>query len=356
MFEIKKVGNKAINDFLAVPKLIYTKKQLVQNESDEIKLLTASHVLSKYFIFTGFVCYKSSAPCGRCAVTLYPDTNNAYIGFFECIDDEKAAKEMMNCAEKFIVECGRSTVIGPVDASFWIKYRMKVSGFDKTPYFSEPYNMGYYQRLWECCGYKISQEYISNIYDTFTRKNSRIKKCKSRYERFTEKSYIIASPNKKDWEKTISDIYCLIMKLYSDFPVFAYLSENDFKELFAGFKTILDFSMVKTAYLNGVAAGFFIGIPDYKNRLYGKTGVFEILYLVLKKIRCSNYIFLYMGVDSGHQGLGNALTQTMIENAAKKRASAVGALIKKGKFTGNYAKERINGIYEYVLMEKPLNS
>jgi|GEM_PF-2885813 len=40
---------KYIRDFLALPKKLYGKKDLMQNESDERKLLTGTHLLSKYF-------------------------------------------------------------------------------------------------------------------------------------------------------------------------------------------------------------------------------------------------------------------------------------------------------------------
>jgi len=69
----------------------------------------------------------SGTPAGRVLLTRYAGEPVLYLGFFESADD--------------------AAVVGPVDASFWIRYRLKVSGFEHAPYFSEPLNPPDPQRL-----------------------------------------------------------------------------------------------------------------------------------------------------------------------------------------------------------------
>jgi len=77
---------------------------------------------------------------------------------------------MFCVAEKLAHENNLTKLIGPVDASFWIKYRLKVNLFDRLPYVSEPYNKDYYLNLFLGSGFVIEERYISNIYKKLPKK------------------------------------------------------------------------------------------------------------------------------------------------------------------------------------------
>ena len=345
---------KYIEDFLALPKKLYGKKELMQNESDERKLMTGEHVLNKYFKLYKLCAYKNGEIVGRLAITQYPDDSNAYVGFFECIDDRECAGEMFEESEKLSREKGLRKMVGPVDASFWIKYRLKVNLFDRPPYVSEPYNKDYYLKLFLSSGFAIEERYVSNIYSKLPKKGFEVIKFKDRYKEFTQKGYKIVSPDKKTWDNAIGEVYRMLMKLYSDFPIFKHLSEEDFKKIYSSYKMILDMSMVKIAYFEGEAVGFFIGMPNYGNRLYGKINLLTLLYILRKRKKSSDYVLLYMGVDNNHHGLGKAITQAIMDNLQKKQASSIGALIKKGKLIEQYVEEVREDQYEYVLLSKSI--
>lgn len=343
-----------IDAFLLLPKLLYKKKYLTQNENEEKQLLTNTHILGKYFTLKKFVAYENDRVCGRFILTFYPNEANVYIGLFECEDNSSVANALFAAAEKCAVKNGRKSIIGPVDASFWIKYRLKTNSFNRRAYVGEPYNKDYYLRLFSENGFAVSENYVSTVYDKFPLLNYRSKKCSKRYDKFTAKGYRIVSPKLAEWDTVIGEVYRLIIELYSDFPVFRFLTEDDFRELFKSYRYILDFSMVQMAYCNDEAVGFFIALPDYKNRLYGKLNLLSLLYVALKKIRSSNYIMLYLGVDRKHRGLGTAMTARMIDGVHRRRATSVGAFIRKGKVTESYVGEHINNKYEYVLLKKDL--
>lgn len=355
MIEILKADQAQTRElFLSLPPRLYPKKLLVQNRAEEAELLCSTHVLSKYFSFTGFVAVRGGSAVARCAVTLYPDSEDAYFGFFESVDETACASAVLKAAEQFACALGRKRMIGPVDASFWIRYRLKVGGFSGRPYVSEPYQNPYYLNLLQESGYAVAVEYISNRYAKLPRRDYQIQKYQSRYQEFIAQGYEIRSPKRSEWDTVIREVYRLVIALYSDFPVFSYLTEEDFCKLFASYKMILDLSMVKIAYYQGEAVGFFIGMPDYQNRLYGKITPLTLLYVLCKRIRSRRYVMLYLGVDPRHRGLGKAITQSIIENVHKKRAESIGAFIRRGKITEDYVKEQKQGIYEYVLLEKAL--
>lgn len=354
MYLVKKVTEKEYEDFLALPSRIHTKDKLMQKRSDELALLKGTHTLSKYFSFTAFLCYLENKIVARCAVTIYPDKDEAYLGFFDSEDNIDAVKAMIETAEAFAKENGISKLTGPVDASFWIGYRMKSDRFNEKRFFSEPYGKEYYPELWQKCGYEISQVYVSNIYKKLLKSEEDDERYTKRYNHFLEKGYSIVSAKKKDWDTVIGEVYALLIRLYSDFPVFSHITEEEFREMYKSLKMILDYNMVKLGYKNGKLVGFFICVPDYGNTLYGNIGLSELLFLLKNRRRCDNYILLYIGVDEKHLGLGSALSQAMFEELRKKRASSIGALIKKGKVSEKYIDKKILYKKEYLLFQKLL--
>lgn len=353
MYKVVQFGGeeKYINDFLKLPKTLYSKKTIVQNEKEENELLRSTHVLNKYFKMTKFLCYGDNNAVARCVVTVYPGDTTAYLGFFECIDNTDCSKALFDAVKKFATANGFKNIVGPVDASFWIKYRLKVNKFEKRPYVSEPYNKEYYLKLFFDGGFSVFEEYASNTYDRQPLFGYKNKKSEERYKRFTNNEYKIITPTLKDWDKTIREIHELLTELYRDFPIYKNIDEADFVKHFESFRYILDLSMVKMAYYKGEAVGFFIGTPDYKNTLYGKIMLLTFIEVFFKKIRSANYIMLYMGVSKKHRGLGLAMIHTIIKNVNKKHATAVGALIKEGKITGRYGSDGIESKYKYVLLE-----
>ena len=340
-----------INDFLQVPKKLYSKSEIVQNENEERQILLEKHLLSKYFKIYKLIVYKDKKALARCILTIYPHDDCSYIGFFESINDIECTKLLFEEAGRLSKVNNCKKIKGPIDSSFWIKYRLKTNNFDRKPYISEPYNKEYYMELFLSGGYKIIETYVSNYYEKPPLFNYIDKKCKDRYEDFTSKGYTIISPKQKDYDKVIRIIYSLLMELYKNFPIFKSISEEDFVQHFSSYKYILDFSVVKIAYYNNKAVGFVIGMPDYGNMLYGKIGLREYAKLSLKKIRSSNYVLLYLGVKPKHRGLGNAMVQTMIDSVKRKRATSIGSLIKEGKVTQGYVQDKITSSNTYVLLE-----
>ena len=346
---------KYINDFLLLPKKLYSKREIMQNEKEERKILEEKHVLNKYFKQYKILIYnKFEEVCGRCIITIYNDTDVAYIGYFECIEDKKCANKLFEEAEEYVKKERIKKLIGTVDSSFWIKYRLKINGFDKKPYTGEPYNKSYYKEMFEENGYNILENWVSNIYTKLPLVYKKKTVYKERLEVAEKNSYKIITPKPKDFDVTLDIVYELISETFKDFVTFREITKEDFREIFKDYKYILDYNFVKIAYYKEEPVAFSIVLPDYKNLLYGKLTIYKKIRIFLKKIRSDNYVSLYMGVKKEHKGLGKALTQKIVKNVYIRRSGCVGALITKGKITEKYVEEQINKKNEYVLFEKEI--
>lgn len=346
------IEEKYVEDFLNLPEKLYTPRNRMQNRSQEEQILLGKHVLNKYFKQYKVLVYKEKKPVGRCVVTHYHNSQIAYIGYFECEDDSEAAKLLFEKAEELVKALGLTKIQGPVDSSFWIKYRLKMDCFDRRPYTDEPYNLEYYPRLFKENGYRVVHTYTSKQYDKVLEGDFKLEK--SRYEKAVAAGYRFVSPKPEEYEKVLGEIYELVAELFSDFPIYNEISKEDFCEIFRDFKAVIDWRIVKIVYFENKAVAFSLGLPDYNNLVYGKIGLKEIMTILAKKIRSSNYVMLYMGVKPEHRGLGRPLVYEMAKFVKERHSLAIGALQGENKKTNEYAKDKIDILYTYCMLEKEL--
>ncbi len=341
-----------INDFLKLPKKLYTKKDNMEDSSTMKSLLLENHPLSNDFHLSKFLVYKNDEVVGRFIITEYPDDKKTcYIGFFECIKDKKVAKFLFDSAVSYCKEKGYKKIVGPVDASFWIKYRLKINKFER-PYTGEPYNKDYYFNLFKENKFLVCDHYTSQVYETVD-ESYNDPKFIEHYKEFEKAGYEIMKPEKKDFMKCVGEIYDMITRLYSDFPIFKNLSKESFQELYKSYEKIINMDMVRMAYFKGKPAGFYISVPNYHNMVYQLTPI-NILKVLWQRKHPKGYVMLYMGVEKEHQGLGKALVYSIVEELKKSHLPSIGALAHDGKINQNYAKEKIQSRYEYVLLERKI--
>lgn len=339
----------AIKDFIKLPKKLYTKSTNIENSKQMKELLLNKHVLSKYFHLDKFLIYKQNEVVGRFCITTYQNDKTAYLGYFECIDNKEVANFLFKTAYEFAKENGYKKIVGPVDSSFWLKYRLKINMFEYIPYTDEPYNKEYYYDLFCKNNYKVIEHYTSRRFPVIDEKYYN-GKFENRYEEFKKNGYEIVSPNLKNYEKLVDELYYLITDLYSDFPIFKALNLEDFRKVFSSYKYVIRAEMIKMAYFKGKAVGFYISIPNYYNKVYN-LNLINLLKILKLKRKPKEYVMLYMGVDKNHTGLGKALVGAIEEELKKNKLPSIGALARDGKITQKYGEELVKEQYEYVLME-----
>lgn len=326
----------------------------MQNIHLEKQILTGSHILSKYFsVIPIIVLNEHKTTVSRCVLTLYAADSTAYIGFFESVNDREATAVLFETAEKLAKQSGKTKLSGPLNASFWIGYRLKTNKFDSV-YTSEPFNKEYYPELWESAGFGITDRYYSNALRP-PKETDQSMKCRQRLQMIKNSGYEIQSPTKQTFSKNLKEIYQLLIRIYSKFPLFKRIEEYEFCQLFRILKFVLDFDFVKLIYKEKKLAGFFISVPDYKNLTHQKITIENLLKILRIKNRSSkNYVLLYMGIDPKHPGLGAAMAELIKQELVKKHASSISALFHEGKISGKYYKELAIGQYEYVLFGKDI--
>ncbi len=339
-----------IRDFLALPGRIYGSEELMQNEKEERAILKGTHVLSHYFTATPILVYADGKAASRGILTVYPGDETAYLGFFESENNSAAAGLLFHTAFGLARDMGMKRIVGPVNCSFWIKYRLKTNQF-RSPYTGEPYNKDYYLKLWEENGFQVYEQYGSNHY-MVVENDEGCERHMEQLARKLEEGYEIKSPQPKEFRRILREIYGLMIELYSGFPAYKRITETEFRRQFKYLKSILGYSMVKMAYHQGEAVGFFLSAPDYGNLVCGKPRLWKLPAIYARKKKPDSYVMLCMGVDPRHQEFGSAFAESIRRELKTQQVPSVGALIHNGGHDKNYVAQTSDFEYEYVLLER----
>lgn len=86
-----------------------------------------------------------------------------FFGWFECIDDERVARALLDRVEQWAAERGMSRLAGPYSYCSTQEFGLLVEGFDTTPAAFQPHNPPYYKDLLERAGYRPS--YRTDVYE-----------------------------------------------------------------------------------------------------------------------------------------------------------------------------------------------
>ena len=341
-------GEPSEADFLRFPQQIYKKEELMQSVSEEKAQISGQHSLSPTYTFQAFNGYLEDQLVIRGALIQPHHLQDCYLGYFEAIDNVTVMTQFIQLLSEKVREKNGQRIIGPVQGSFWLGYRMKVKGFERTPFTGEPHNPAYYPKLWQAVGFKEIEQYTSNFYRTIPSQYES-KKLAKRYQLFVEKGYQFVSPKPKDWPTVSLEVFELLRVLYKDFPLYQEVTAEQFSQIFADLKQVIDFSMVKLAYKDQQLVGFLITLPDYGNLIYRKMTVLNLAKIIYKRWRAKRYTILYLGVDAQHLGLGLAMSYPVFKQIKKRKAEVVAALIHEHTVTNRYVTEMQEDAHDYSL-------
>lgn len=347
---IKVKNQKEIKMFLGLPEKLYDNDN-PRNKKEEKLLIKRKHPISPDIAFHPYILLDAFGEiiC-RCALTYYPDDNNAYLGFFDAVNEMEPIKEMLQVVERRAKQDGKTKIIGPVDASIYINYRFKMNRFTET-YTSEPYNKEYYPYMWQQCGYKIAYNYVSNNLRKVTQEDSDLKLVKIR-DKHIDRGVKFINMSDANFDMCLSDTYFLLMDLYSSFPGYKRLSKEQFIKMYSPLRKIANHNMVKFAYKNGKLAAFAIAVPNYCLLTRGKLTFRKIKEIQQIKNKPTEYVILYVGADRASAGLGCAIMQELFDELVRNECSSIGALIKDGNLTGKVYNHVYTNQYKYALFEK----
>lgn len=248
-------------------------------------------------------------------------------GFFECIDDEEAAKMLFDTAKNWLEKNGYNSMDGPINFGERDKWwGCLVEGFDIDPNYLQNYGKAYYQKLFENYGFQLLFRQLTFLKKVRTPLSEKLSLKAERALR--DPNYNFKTLEKRNIQKYIRDFTKIYNDAWSKYPGVSKLELSQAKLLFAQLKPILDEKILWFAYHNNDPVGFFISIPEMnqifkhvngKLNLFGKLKTFY--HLKIKK-SCKKMVGLVFGIVPKHQGKGvdGALIMASRETIQEKLA------------------------------------
>jgi hypothetical protein len=263
----------------------------------------------------------NARPIGRIAAFI--NNKKAYnyeqptggIGFFECINDEKAAFTLFDTAKKWLMENGMEAMDGPINFgendNFW---GLLVEGFIH-PSYGMNYNPPYYRAFFEDYGFKTQYAQITNHLDI-------IKPFPERFYKIakwvTQKpGYEFRHLKAKEIEKFAADFIEIYNDAWKDFENFVPITYATIAESFNKMKPLMDENLIWFAYVNGEPASFLVVLPDanqFLKPLKGKLNLIGKLKFLYQKWKGATRMrAVVMGTKQKFQnhGLESALFITL---------------------------------------------
>ncbi len=230
------------------------------------------------------------------------------LGFFECIQDQKAAFTLFDQCKQWLQSRGMEAMDGPIN--FGTRDRwwgLLIEGFDREPNYQCNYNFPYYQNFFEAYGFKVYFYQITfrravrdPVMPRLAEKAAMISRDPDYEFRFIDKSemaklaeYILHVYNKA-WGKRNDNLELTLQQA---------------KLLVKQMRPILDRRLLYFGFYKDEPVSFFISLPEmnqifkYVNGKLNLIGKLKFVWHTMMKTNRKAFGILF-GVVPEHQGKG----------------------------------------------------
>ena len=230
------------------------------------------------------------------------------MGFFDCINDKKAAFMLFDACKKWLEEQGIEAMDGPInfgDRDKW--WGLLVKGFEIDPNYNCNYNFPYYQELFEAYGFKTYFEQITFVRKTLDPLNPRLQEKAQRI--FNNPKYSFSHIKLKEIDKYTEYFHEVYNAAWSSHKGVPALSLHMAKHLMKQMKPIIDEKIMYFGFYEGKPVAFFIILPEVNQifkYLNGKLDLIGKLKFAWHTWRKTNkkMVGMIFGIVPEHQGKG----------------------------------------------------
>ena len=238
------------------------------------------------------------------------------MGFFECINNQQAAKLLFDACRGWLLERGAQAMDGPVNfgqRDRW--WGLLAEGFTE-PNFGMFYHPPYYRQLFEDYGFQLYFKQYTFYRDMKTGLNPVFTKRSEKV--LADPAYRFTTANKKNWKKIASDLHTVYSKAWVGHSDVGELKLETIQNLVKQMLPVMDEQLIWFGYHHQEPVSFFIMLPElnqYFKHLNGRFNAWAKLKLLyLKTFRPTRKAFgLLFGVIPEHQGKG--VEMAMIKEA-----------------------------------------
>ncbi|TXH20203.1 MAG: hypothetical protein E6Q95_06185 [Chitinophagaceae bacterium] len=241
------------------------------------------------------------------------------IGFFDCINDQKAANLLFDTAKNWLIINEVVAMDGPINFGERDKWWGLLTEGYEPPLYCMNYNPPFYKDLMETYGFEpffnqlcFSLKIGHRFQEKFYKRHALLAK---------DPNYSSKHLKKNQLEQFAKDFAIVYNKAWAGHGGMKQIEDKIVLKMFQSMKPVLDEQINYIIYYKDEPIGIFVNLPDINQwfkQLKGKFGIFEKLkFLWLKKTQPSSKIVgLVFGIIPEFQGKG--ADAYMIVEASKK--------------------------------------
>lgn len=279
-----------------------------------------------------FIAERDGHPVGRVAA-IHNDWHNDYhkdrvgfFGFFECRDDQGAARALMERAEQWLRERGLESARGPVNPSMNHECGLLVDGFDREAVIMTPWTPRYYERLLESSGYSGAKDLLG-----YRLTQGLGLGFPDRMKRIVDRKLARTKLVFREWDfSRFEQEVRIFHKLYCDAWLdnwgFVPPSWQEFWHLASDLRSVLHPRFACIAEIDGEAVGFVVVARDINRVLRhipsGRLWPWNVVRLLLSLPRVLSGRIILLGIRHDYRNRGFF---SLLMHEMARRADEIGA-------------------------------
>lgn len=228
-------------------------------------------------------------------------------GFFECVNNQKAADFMFDHCKQWLEQRGMEAMDGPINFGERERWWGLLAEGYQEPLYCMNYNPEYYKDLFYSYGFQVYYEQLCFALRVRERLQEKFYEAYEKYSKMPD--YHAMRIRKKDLAKFARDFVYIYNKAWARHGEGKQLEERTVIRMFDTMKAAIDEDLMWFVYHKKEPIGFWINLPDlnqYFKHMNGKFGWWEKLkFLWLKAFgKCNRFVGLVFGIIPEYQGTG----------------------------------------------------
>ena len=203
------------------------------------------------------------------------------MGFFECINEEKAAFMLFDKCVEWLKSEKMDCVEGPVNFGERIEWwGLLTDGFDKTPVYGMPYTQEYYIKFFDNYGFKDYFKQFTYRAKLEVESLSKVVIWKSD-RLFRDKKYKVLTYGQIGRAKAIDSLLEVYNKTWNmEVHGVKEITRAEVEAIYKNLQPIIDKDLIYFAYYNDKPIGFFLMFPEMNQILKHLNGKIDLLGMI----------------------------------------------------------------------------
>lgn len=230
------------------------------------------------------------------------------MGFFECMNDQKAANMLLDEAKAWLTEQGMEAMDGPINFGEKNQYwGLLIENFDDPPIYQTNYNPPYYKSLLENYGFQL-------YYNQFFYKRSMSRRVEAIFRRkysqlLEDPKFRVSNVKGYSMERIAKEFREVYNAAWVDHDGFKPMKEEVALKIVRSMKPVMDPKLIIFVYYDDSPVAFYVNLPElneifkYVNGNLNWWGKLKFLYHK-KKGTVKTMTGLVFGVIKEWQGKG----------------------------------------------------